>query len=43
VLNGARDALAVLRSKTQRPEYQQIKGALQQLEPIAVLLGRHLT
>ena len=42
LLNGARDALAVLRPKEQRPQDQQIEGALQESDP-AVVLGGHST
>src|SRR5579863_2317342 len=42
LLDGARDALSVLRSEDERPQDQQVESALQQLEAIGVL-GRHLT
>lgn len=47
LLDGAGDALAVLRPKNQRAEDQQIQRALQEFEAffllLAVFLGRHLT
>src|SRR5208282_658989 len=43
LLDGARDPLAVLRSKNQRAQNQQVQGALQQFEPFSCFLGRHIT
>ena len=43
LLDGACDALAVLRTKNQRTQDQQVQSALQELESFDALLGRHLT
>src|SRR5208282_1290297 len=43
LLDRARDPLAVLRSKNQRAQDQQIQGALQQFQPFSCFLGRHTT
>jgi len=42
-LDGARDPLAVMRSKDQCAQDQQVQRALQQLELFLILLGRHIT
>src|SRR5207248_8279497 len=43
LLDGVRDALAVLRPPDEGAEDQQIQRALQQLELFLVLSGQHLT
>jgi hypothetical protein len=43
LLNGAGDALAVLRAEDEGAEDEQIESALQEVEAVFVFLGRHLT
>jgi hypothetical protein len=43
LLDCACDALAVLRSKDERAENQQIQCALQQFQSFPCFLGRHIT
>jgi hypothetical protein len=42
-LDSARDTLAVLRAEDQRPQDQQVERALQEFQPVFLLLGRHVT
>lgn len=43
LLDGARDALAMLRAEYEGAEDEQIKSALQEFEALLFALGRHLT
>src|ERR1700756_2841154 len=43
LLDGARDALAVLRAKNQGAEDEEIESALEEIEPFFGVLGRHIT
>jgi hypothetical protein len=43
LLNGARDSLAMLRTKNQRAQDEQVQRALEKFQPFFVFLGRHLT